>query len=183
MDVGSRIRGLRKEQGLSLEALAEKSKVALGTLSRMENGKGGTFRTHQKIAEALGIPIAELYRGLEETEQKAAVAVSAAAAAERFNYDEKASAILLTTQLTDKNMLPQIILLQPGGKTSVEQYKRGTDRWIFCMAGKIEVKLDDQSYTLEEGGALYFKAFLAHQFLNAGRTTAKLISVTSPLAL
>ena len=58
MDLGGRIRALRKENGLSLEQLSAKSGVALATLSRIENGKGtGTFRTHRRIAEALQIPI------------------------------------------------------------------------------------------------------------------------------
>ena len=66
MDLGVRIRALRKERGLSLERLADKSDVAVGSLSRIENGKGGgNSRTIERVAEALKLSVAELYRGLE----------------------------------------------------------------------------------------------------------------------
>lgn len=57
MTIGERIRALRKERGLSLEELANRSGIALSVLTRIENDRGGaTFRTHQRIAEAFGIP-------------------------------------------------------------------------------------------------------------------------------
>ncbi len=68
MELGARIRALRKEQDLSLEQLSQKSGVALATLSRLDNGTGSaTFKTHQKIAGALGIVITDLYRGCERS--------------------------------------------------------------------------------------------------------------------
>ena len=184
MDLGARIRMLRKEHGLSLEDLSGKSGVALATLSRIENGKGsGTFRTHQRIADALGLAITELYRNLQESEEEAILVQTEPEEAESFTYDEKASAILLTNQVANKQMLPQKIVLQPGAKTAPEQYRRGTERWIMGMEGTVEVTVRTRSYRIAPGSTLYFKASLAHQFHNASQAVAKIISVTSPAAL
>lgn len=184
MEFGKRIRILRKERGLSLEQFAARSGVALATLSRIENGKGsGTFRTHQRIAEALGIQLTEMYRNLEEPEQETVFIEPEAEEAEIFTYDEKASAILLTKQVSKKQMLPQLIVLQPGGKTALEQYRKGTDRWLFGLEGSVDVAVGNKSYRLFNGGTLYFKASLPHQLQNEGTVTGKVISVTSPVAL
>ena len=184
MEFGKKVRMLRKEHGLSLEQLATRSRIALATLSRIENGKGsGNFRTHQRIAEALGIQLTEMYRNLEEPEQEAVFIEPEAEEAEIFTYDEKASAILLTKQVSSKQMLPQLIVLQPGGKTSLEQYRKGTERWLFGLEGSVDVVVANKSYRLSQGGTLYFKASLPHQLQNGSAATGKVISVTSPVVL
>jgi transcriptional regulator with XRE-family HTH domain len=180
--LGSRIRALRKELGLSLEQLAAKSGVALATLSRIENGKvTGTVRTHQKIADVLDIPLPDLYRALESQESDADRIESESEQVETFVYDEKASAILLAKQIQSKNMLPQLIVLEPEGETASEQYRRGTERWIFCLEGQVEISVGKNSFPLSAGATLYFKGSQPHQFRNLGKARAKIISVTSPV--
>ena len=185
MEFGPRLRSLRKERHFSLEQLAAKSGVALATLSRIENGKGsGTFRTHQRIAEALDIPITELYRNLQEPEQEAVLIEPGSDEAESFSYDEKATAILLTRQVSKKQMLPQLIIIQPDGRTALEQYHKGTERWIFALEGAVEITVGSGKFRLTKGGTLYFKASAPHQFSNLDPSVgAKLISVTSPTVL
>jgi uncharacterized cupin superfamily protein len=100
---------------------------------------------------------------------------------ETFTYDEKASAVLLAKQLSGKQMLPQLIMLQPAGKTTLEQYPAGTERWVFCLEGEVSVAVGSASYRLAAEGTLYFKASLPHHFENTGQTAAKLLSVTSPI--
>jgi len=184
MDVGSRIRGIRKELGLSLEQLSAKCGVALATLSRIENDKGSsTFRTHQRIAEALNVPIADLYKGLEQQSHEAILVAPESEDPESFTYDEKSSAVLLTKQVSGKQMLPQMIILQPFGKTSLEQYPSLSERWLLVSEGTVEAAVGGKNYRLAPGNTLYFKASLPHQIMNTGTSTAKIISVTSPAVL
>lgn len=184
LTLGAWLRSLRKERGWSLEQLSAKSKVAMATLSRIENGKGtGTFRTHRRIADAFGITLPEMYRGLQEQDQEVIFIEPGSEEAETFTYDEKSSAILLTRQVTAKQMLPQLIMLQPGGKTSLEQYALGTERWVFGLEGAVEVQVGEKSYPVTSGGTLYFKASLPHRLHNNTDKAAKVISVTSPAAL
>ena len=183
IELGSRLRALRKERGLSLEQLAGKSGVALATLSRIENGKGsGTFRTHQRISDALRLPLPELYRDLRQQDPEAILMDTRHEEVETFIYDEKASAIFLAKQVSGRQMLPQMITLRPGGKTALEQYSAGIERWIFSLEGTVDVTVGTKSYRLTTSGTLYFKASLAHRFENQEQTAAKIISVTSPVA-
>ena len=181
--IGGRIRAMRKSRGLSLEALAGVSGVALATLSRLENDKhGGTLTTHRKIADALGLALADLYRDLPSPEQAVQV-VPTRRAAERFQYDEKVSAVLLATHVSSKRMLPQLLTLQPKGQTAIEQAPVGTDRWVFGLKGTVDISVGDQRYTLPAGQSLYFKADQPHRFRNMTRSVAKCLSVTTPVVL
>lgn len=184
MDIGTRIRALRKERSLSMEKLAARSNVAVGSLSRIENSKGGgNSRTIEKVADALKLSVAELYRGLEAPSQTTALLEPQPRGAQVYTYDEKASAILLTTQVSRKNMLPQMIVLQPEGKTAKEQYPKGTERWVFVLEGEVEAKVGKESFRIPKGGTLYLDASDPHQFHNTHRFVAKLISVTNPVVL
>ncbi len=184
MGVGERVRQLRKKQQLSLEELAQRSGLALATLSRLENGKQpGNFRTHQKIAEVLGVPVTDLYKGLEKTELQPTVVQEDSPEAERFTYEEKASAILLARQVSGRRILPQLLILQPQGKTAVEEYRPGTERWLYGLEGHMEVRVGRQRYRVGEGQALSFQASVEHQFRNVGRSVAKGILITSPVVL
>ena len=184
MELSHKLRTLRKQARFTLEALAQKTGLGLGTLSRLENGKaGGNVKTHMKLAEAFGISLAELYQDVQPTTNGPIPIAPASEEAETFAFDEKASAILLAKQVLGKNMLPQLLVLQPGGATHAEQNRPGTERWLFVLEGSVDVTVGAQRYLLKRHGTLYFKASAPHQLRNAGTGTAKCISVTSPVGL
>jgi len=188
MTVGQKLRSLRKQAKMGLKDLAIKSGVGLGTLSRIENDKlgpsGSRIETHRKICEALGVTLAELYRDLEQpTEADTSSMKLAAEEAETFTYDEKAQSILLAKQVLQKNMLPQLIVLQPGGKTHLERTRPGCEKWLFVLEGEVEVTVGEQRHALARHGTLYFKASVPHQLINPKEVTAQCISVTSPVGL
>ncbi|QAY66362.1 helix-turn-helix domain-containing protein [Paenibacillus protaetiae] len=61
--LGERIRAIRKDKGYSQEQLAEKANTHVNYVSAVERGeKNVTFESIEKIAEALNISFAELFR-------------------------------------------------------------------------------------------------------------------------
>jgi transcriptional regulator with XRE-family HTH domain len=55
------LRRLREERGLTLETLAFKSGVSIGSLGRIELGRSSpAYETVRQIADALGVSMAEL---------------------------------------------------------------------------------------------------------------------------
>ena len=56
-----RIRELRQERHLSQEQLARIADVTTKTIARAETDGSVTVRTLRRIAEALGVPVAELF--------------------------------------------------------------------------------------------------------------------------
>lgn len=56
-DIGSKIRDKRKEIGMSIRELSEKSDCAYGTVVNIEKGRGGTLGVVSKICEILNLKI------------------------------------------------------------------------------------------------------------------------------
>ncbi len=62
MDIGSRIRALRRARKLTLQAMEEKTGINNGNLSKIETGKQGlTHDTMVRISQALGVTVASLF--------------------------------------------------------------------------------------------------------------------------
>ena len=170
---------------LTLDDIARKSGVGKATLSRIENNiTAGTLKTHMKICEALNVNLKDLYEGLNiPQEEISAIGEKESDETEVFSYDEKSKSIILTKNARKKNMLPQLLILESNGKTHVEQNASGTEKFVFCTEGQIQIKIEDKKYDVKKGTSLYFNSSLPHRFLNIGKRPAKCLVVTSPVAL
>jgi transcriptional regulator with XRE-family HTH domain len=78
--LGQRIRELRTEQGYSQEGFADKCgmhRTFMGTVERGESNL--SFQNIAKVATTLGVPLSELFSGLESKAQGLAVRSTPAA--------------------------------------------------------------------------------------------------------
>jgi transcriptional regulator with XRE-family HTH domain len=66
--IGGNIRSLREKAGLTLTDLAARAGLTKGALSKIETARGSAaIATILRIAEALGVPLAELFAESEES--------------------------------------------------------------------------------------------------------------------
>lgn len=68
--VNNRIKQLRLSKNLSQEQLAEKSKVSVRTIQRLEAGNEASIETLNLVAGALGVPVKELFDDSTAQENK-----------------------------------------------------------------------------------------------------------------
>ena len=180
MSIGKTIHALRKENKMTLLELADKSGVALATLSRMENGKmTGTLQSHMKICDALGIALPELYKNLYSS-KRAIDIQEQKPRAELFIHDKKSSEEILASKILNKRMLPILIKISKGGKTHKEETRTGIEKFIYVLDGKIEANIGEEKYDLMKGDTLYFEASTPHFFKNAYSHDTKLLCMVSP---
>ena len=183
MDVGTVIRKLRKEAGMTLLQLSESSKVALATLSRVETGKmTGTLQSHMQIAKSFGLTLPQFYSEVDKfksTQNKPEQEPQA----NMFVHNKDASSTILTKDIFSKKMLPVLIELKPGAKTHKEELKIGTEKFIYVLSGKIEVTIDASKEVLDKGNTLYFAASQPHHIRNIGKTDAICLCVVTPASL
>lgn len=183
MYIGKRVQELRKVKGMSLTELAEKSGVQIATLSRLENMKmTGTLESHMNIARALGVDVTQLYTAIIKEEDKARVQTPKSLS-DVFVHSEKSSYEILTSNILGKRMMPILLKIEAGGETNQEQNSAGSEKFVFVLDGKIEIRVGDKTYALSRHNTLYFDASLEHKFVNTGKTTAKVICVGTPVAL
>ena len=183
MNIGKRMKQLRKETKVTLQELSQKSGVALATLSRMENDKmAGTIKSHQAICKALNVSLADLYREIED-ESKTVDSVPYKERTEHFIHAKGAKYELLVSRALDKKIMPLMIKLEAGGETQKEQNKPGIEKFIYIMKGSIEILVGGQKYVLKPGDSLYIDASLVHSLANKTKAPAEAICIISPPAL
>lgn len=183
MQVGEIIHKMRKEKKMTLVELSEQSKVALATLSRMENGKmTGTLDSHMRICDALGITLPEFYKNLYP-DKKSVEMQSDKSRTDIFIHDKRASSEMLASKVLNKKMMPVLIKINKGGKTHLEETKAGIEKFVYVLDGKVEATIGKDRYNLKKGDSLYFESNVAHYLKNNGESDARVISVTCPPTL
>ena len=179
MHVGERIHKIRKQKKLTLADVSERSGVALATLSRIENKKmTGTLEAHTAIAKALDMTLPELYYDMDKP-----IIQSAKEHIDYFVHDEKSSSVMLTKDILAKKMMPVLIRIGGGGRTHNEELKKGTEKFLYVLEGKIEAVISNSRAVMEPGTTLYFDASLPHYLQNPGTEEAQCICVVTPSSL
>jgi len=174
------MRQLRKERGITLVELSQKTGVAQATLSRIETGTmTGTIQSHELIAEAIGVSLAELYTGVDNRyeeishlKQESERKITKQTKDVRFE--------LLTQENSKKKITPLLLTLQPKSETQVESHPRGVEKFILILEGTLHVKVDQNEYVLRKEETLYFDASLTHQIINSSQDAAKIFIAVSP---
>jgi transcriptional regulator with XRE-family HTH domain len=183
MQVGEIINKFREEKKMTLIELAQRSGVALATLSRIENCKmTGTLESHMKIAAALDMALPELYKDLGHSKKEVEVQTKKART-DVFVHAKSASSEMLASRVLDKKMMPVLIKINKSGATHKEETRLGIEKFIYVLDGKIEANIGDEKYNLNKDDTLYFESSLPHYFKNMGSGEARLICVTCPPTL
>ena len=184
MQIGKTILRMRKERQMTLSELSKRSGVALATLSRMENGRmTGTLKSHMRICDALEMNLPELYRDLSSSKRLLDVRTSQGRTIGVFVHDKKSSTEMLASRSINKKMMPILITISAGGSTPKEETKRGIDKFIYVLDGKVEAHIGDEHYSLARSDTLYFESSIPHHFKNASASESRLLCVTCPPAL
>ncbi len=183
MNIGKRLKEIRQNKEMTLAELSEKSGVQIASLSRIENDKmTGTLQSHLKIAQALGIDVTHLYQDIIR-EEPAAELKTPEKTTDVYQHTDQSSSEILVSQVFGKKMTPILIKLGPNAQTPQEQNKSGTEKFIFVLEGKMNVKVGTQTYVLQKNSSLYFDASLPHSITNIGKTGARILAVATPLSL
>lgn len=181
--LGKRIKTLRKTRKLTLVEVAKSTGIDQATLSRIENGvMTGTVNSHMKIAEVLGLSLPDLYKDVlakeSETKDKAA-----REKLETFSNSTGAVAELLTTGILQKKMMPVILKIRPGGRTAMEEFTAGSERFIYVLKGTLELAAEKKTQAFKTGESLYFNGALPHHFRNPGKSESHILSILTPTSL
>ena len=161
------MRELRRERGLTLEELAERSGVSRAMISKVERGeKNPTLVVAAKLAEGLGITLSE-FAGTEE--RREVVVVPRAGRMVMRDPETGFERHLLSPSFGGRGVefIRNVI---PEGSTSGEfpPHRRGVEEYVAVEKGSLRVVIGDGQHSLGEGDALYFEADVPHRFDNTG---------------
>ncbi len=177
INVGRRLRALRDERDLSARVLAEKSGLAVNTLSLIENGKTSpSVSTLQQIALALEVPITEFF---ETDVPKTSVAHI------RANQRPRAAFAHGTLEdlgagLTYRTVEPFVVILEPNMGSGPSAIVHTGYEFVYCLEGRIAYTIEERTYLLEPGDSLLFESHLPHRWQNVDTAASRAILVLYP---
>lgn len=172
-DVGTRIRELRDDRGLSLRALAEECGLSVNAISRIERGESSpTVSSLHRLALGLRVPITDFFRA--DAEQSTVLIRRTDRRRSRSNGVLIES---LGSGLPGQQLEPFMITLAAGAEASDEPISHEGEEFIYCLNGEVEYEVGDKRYRLETGDSLLFQSSQPHRLRNAHVETAKVIMI------
>jgi transcriptional regulator with XRE-family HTH domain len=178
VNIGQRVRFLREECGLTLRALADKSGLAVNTLSLIENGKSSpSVSTLQKVSTALQVPIVAFFL-LNRVDQKVVFTRSNRRKQAAFEHGLLED---LGAGLSDGAMEPFVITLKPEANSGPDPIIHTGFEFVYCLVGRIAYIIENQRYILDPGDSLFFESHLPHCWQNLSVEPSKKILILCPI--
>ena len=179
MTIGERIKKKRNEKDFSLRELAAKVDLSASFLSQIEQGKASpSIENLKKIATYLEVKVSYLIE--EEDESLGSFHIKKEDRKYVESIDSKTSIALLTSSKIEKNMEPIMYEIKPGGESGRGFFNHNGEEFIYIIEGTLDIYIEDQLTTLNEGDSFYFKSSLNHRFKNNGKKLTKAIWVVTP---
>jgi transcriptional regulator with XRE-family HTH domain len=177
LDLGARLRRLRRAQDLTLRELASTVGVTESFLSQVERGVASpSVASLQRIARGLGLSLAQLFATGGGQGR-----VVRAADRRRIEYPGlKAVDEFLTP--SDATRLQLILAtVQPGGGTGDEPYTHDSDEEVVVVLdGELDLWVAEEHYRLLEGDAITYSSRLPHWNVNPGKRPARVLFCITP---
>lgn len=160
--LGARIQSARTARGLTLQSLAAASAVSVSMLSSVERGvKAPTVVVLDRIAEGLGVPLAELLA------QPARRIVRRAADQERVREPGGWERTILTPVVPGVNFEWIRSTLPAGCEAGTyPPYAAGSHEFIVVADGTLTLTVDGEEVVLREGDSLYLAADVTLSYAN-----------------
>jgi transcriptional regulator with XRE-family HTH domain len=169
--VGSQIRRLRQERGLTLTTLADRSGLNLGYLSQVENDKASpSLETLQALALAIDVPIAWFL--VDSSPPPRVVRAS-----ERPRLRSRVGSVLEDVD----GRIPRDVrifeaTMAPGARTGLHSH--GGEEHHLLLSGRLRAVQGDHTVELGPGDYLLWDATLPHEVEVIGDEPAHLILVS-----
>jgi transcriptional regulator with XRE-family HTH domain len=162
MDLGARIRKLRRTQRRTLQEIADRCDFTRSLLSKIETGRTvPPVATLSRIAAALGVSTAAL---LDDAGQTGTVHTPAAEIASRglLQTDKGYSFFTFASGRADKLMQPFLFEVQKG-QVSRHKLAHFGEEFLYVLEGEIRYRVGAAEYLLAAGDSLYFDAESEHE--------------------
>ena len=181
LDLGARVRELRKAQGWTLEEAANRAGLARSTLSKIENHQmSPTFDAVQKLATGLGIGVPQLFTPQDANRNLARRFVTRKDDGETLitpTYEHR----ILQGELLDKKMMPYQATIRARNFEDFDGWIRHEgEEFLYVLSGIVGFYTEHYEMTeMRRGDSAYYDASMGHNLVSLSPEDAEVIWVTS----
>ncbi|AHF74676.1 XRE family transcriptional regulator [Candidatus Sodalis pierantonius str. SOPE] len=179
--IAARLSALRRQRGLSLEALAQQSDVSRSMISLIERGESSpTAAVLEKLAYGLGMPLNALFE-VPATDSTPLVRHD-----DQPRWQDPQSGYIRRNLTPDNAHFPvQMIevIFPAGASVAYETGQRdpGIHQQIWLLAGSILIRVGEREYRLRQGDCLGFALDRPTAFHNPHHEPARYLVLLSPV--
>ncbi|MEQ8650909.1 MAG: cupin domain-containing protein [Kiloniellales bacterium] len=179
MDVGEKLRQVRKIHRLTQRELARRSGVNHATISLIEQNKSSpSVGLLKRLLD--GVPLSLSAFFAEKGPEAEAPFLYRASDLTQLAGDPLITLKQVGRDLSDRAVQIMHERYHPGADTGEELLQHEGEEGGIVIRGKLEVTVGSQSRILEQGDAYYFDSRTPHRFRNAWDEVTEYISACSP---
>lgn len=181
LDLGARVRQLRKERDWTLEQAARQAGLARSTLSKIENGQmSPTYDALKKLATGLQISVPQLFTPPHKAQANGRMALTKADDGQPHataTYEHS----LLAETLTNKKMLPYRARVRARAMEEFDGWVRHDgEEFLYVLTGVIRLYTEFyEPVEMRRGDSAYYDAAMGHNVVSVSPEDATILWVTS----
>ncbi|MFV2029538.1 helix-turn-helix domain-containing protein [Neisseria sp. S1] len=178
--LANRLHTLRKQAGLTLQQLSEKSHISVSALSKIEKGQlSPTYEKIASLARGLNIHVAELFHEETAAMPNGRLTVSRAGSG-RIHSTDQYDYRPLCAELSNKQFVPLLTRIKA---RNVHEFptllQHEGEEFIYVLEGEVTLHTDFYRPTmLSQGDSCYFDSGMGHACV-AGSEDALVLWVSS----
>ena len=166
--IGPRLRALRRDRGLTLEALAADTGISVSTLSRLESGRRRpTLDLLIPLARTLRVALDQLIAAPPTGDPRVHL---------KPHRRERGSVLVPLTQYPGRvQVFKQVLAPRKPKLVTHAGYE-----WLYVLAGELRLILGERDFTLRPGEVAEFDTSEPHWFGPAGTTAVEILHLFGP---
>ncbi len=181
LDLGARVRDLRKARDWTLEQAARQAGIARSTLSKIENGQmSPTYDALKKLAVGLQISVPQLFTPPQAERVNGRMSVT-----KQGQGNHQATATyeheLLAETLVKKQMLPYRARVRARSMDEFDGWVRHDgEEFLYVLTGVITLYTEFyEPIEMRRGDSAYYDATMGHNVVSTSPEDAMILWVTS----
>ena len=181
LDLGQRVRELRKARHWTLEQAAREAGLARSTLSKIENGQmSPTYEALKKLAVGLEISVPQLFTPPRKTQVNGRMSVVKSGEGV-FQATTTYEHELLAETLTKKSMLPYRARVRARSMEEFDGWVRHDgEEFLYVLTGVIRLYTEFyEPVEMRRGDSAYYDASMGHNVVSVSDEDAMILWVTS----
>lgn len=181
LDLGARVRELRKAHGWTLEQAATRAGLARSTLSKIENGQmSPTYDALKKLAVGLQISVPQLFTPTSGDRVNGRMIVTPVDQGQPMATATYEHALLAET-LTRKKMLPYHTRVRARSMEEFDGWVRHDgEEFLYVLTGVIRLYTEFyEPVDMRRGDSAYYDAAMGHNVISLSSEDATLLWVTT----
>ncbi len=174
MKIGSKLKRMRIQNGLTLEELASRCELTKGFLSQLERDlTSPSIATLADILEALGSSLSEFFH---DSPQEQVVFHQS----DFFEDERDGCTIRWIVPNTQKNDMEPVLVEIPEGGQSFSSGPHNGEEFGYVLTGSVTLVTDTASYAVRQGETFYLDGKTSHYIRNDKKRTAQILWVCTP---